>query len=969
MTPALALLALGCGAEELTPRQQFDAEVAPVLEQSCAASTCHGVAPDAEARGDVLDWDTLLFHVDEQGRIADLDQAYAAALHASNTSEDPAFSSLLRKPLASAYGGLPHYGGENFISTEREDYRAVRDWLLRESGGGEVAAPLDEGELRFADEVQPIIMGLSCANASCHGPGAAVPFHLDPGVGGEIDIEGTRTNYESLLSMLSLDGDPTQSRVLRKALPLHDGGIVHRGGNANFLLGSDDERYGALLDWACDEQQQRVGVSCAGGPALTGFVFVRGVVGPAHPFELDVYAPDTDIHLARLDGADGDSLVPSEIVNLTAALHGGGGDARDPAIDPAGERMLFSLRLGEDVGHEIYEMALSTGEARALTSDSGPLAGGGLVTNRDPTWGPDGSVWYVSTRAGNVADAGQRLDADLYELNPDSGETTRRSWTPHIERKPVFLTSGHSGGEVDFSVLRDVIPAQARAHPFRFPPTLKTEYHQHFGITPIQDLFFDLRELADGRYAAVIGDLDSAWVGGGLGVIDRNMGPEMNASAPSQESGLPFYSPPCTLIDPGAAAPGSPGDLYRDPAGLPDGRILAAMSPDVDLADPTAEVDLRIVVVTLEESLDGAGAAMRSRAVLVDAPGVSDFDPEPILTRRSIPSSDDQRWDPDGSTGVLNHQGLPMIDALLSNLFPSGPKIPRDDIRYARLVEALPLTPSEREPVPSAETRDGLEGATSASLGSHGPARVLAEIELAEDGTFQAEIPAGIPFRIQALNRERMAVGTMHNRWFDLHPGQVMPQGISGQNPAHYGARCAACHGGLDGDPDNVFIAPDVMTTASLTLSRYEDQNPRRPIAPPLLGGERVEVDFLRDVQPILTASCASGCHEGAEPAGDLSLSGEATTWFSDAYESLLAEGEASGGGKAWVNEPDGSASTSYLIELVTGREYEAPGALARPGVPHPEELGAAPLTSDERLTLIRWIDLGATWVGTGGER
>ena len=70
----------------------------------------------------------------------------------------------------------------------------------------------------------------------------------------------------------------------------------------------------------------------------------------------------------------------------------------------------------------------------------------------------------------------------------------------------------------------------------------------------------------------------------------------------------------------------------------------------------------------------------------------------------------------------------------------------------------------------------------------------------------------------------------------------------------------------------------------------------------------------------------------------------------------------------AWVNEPDGSSSTSYLVELLTGREYEAPGVLVNPGMSHPEELGATPLSDEDLLTLIRWIDLGATWVGTRGQ-
>ncbi len=963
--PLFLLVSAGCG-EELSPRAQFRAEVIPVLESSCAASTCHGVTANAEANGDVLDWDTLLFYIDDAGHITNPRQARLAALRVSNTTEDPAFSSLLRKPLASAYGGLPHYGGENFLSPKREDYLAVYNWLSRESGGGEAVEPLDSYEQRFADEIEPLLVGMSCANGNCHGLSSAVPFHLDPGVGGEISTAGTRANYEAVLSMLALDGDPLQSRVLRKALPLHEGGILHKGGNSTFLDGLDDDRVDTLVAWACDEQKVRVGLSCSTGPELTGFVFVRGVVEPAHAFDLDIYASGTDIYLAPVSD---ETLEPDELINLTGVLHDGNGDARDPSIDPAGERMLFSLRLSEDVGHEIYEMNLRSGVARALTSDSGPLVGGGLVTNRDPTWGPDGSVWYVSTRAGAVADAGEMLDADLYVLESNSGESTRRSWTPHIERKPTFLVAGHSGGEVDFSVLRDTIPGQAKAHPFRFPPDMKSEYHQHFGITPTQNLFFDLRELSDGRYVSVIGDLDSAWVGGTLGVIDRNFGPEINTEASSQQPGLPFYSQPCVLIDSGAATLSKPGDLYRDPVGLPDGRLLAAMAPDVDLSDPDAEVDLRIVAITLEESLEGTGAVMADRTVLVNESGVSSYDPEPVFVRQAVKGSETLHWDPEGSTGVLHHQGLPMIDALLTNLYPSGMKTPREDIRYARLVESLPLTPSEREPVPPEQTHDDVKGATAVSLGSHGPARVLAEIELAADGTFQAEIPAGVAFRIQALNADRMAVGTMHNRWFDLHPGQTLPQGISGTNPSHYASRCGACHGGLDGNPESVFIEPDVMTTASLTLSRYENQNPRRPITPPLVGDDRVEVDFLRDVQPILSNSCVGGCHDGEEPAGGLNLSDEATDWFNLAYESLLTRGWTSGGERAWVNEPDGCASTSYLVELLTGQEYEAPGVLDNPGVPHPEELGATSLSKAQLLTLIRWIDLGATWVGTQGER
>jgi len=47
-------------------------------------------------------------------------------------------------------------------------------------------------------------------------------------------------------------------------------------------------------------------------------------------------------------------------------------------------------------------------------------------------------------------------------------------------------------------------------------------------------------------------------------------------------------------------------------------------------------------------------------------------------------------------------------------------------------------------------------------------------------------------------------------------------------------------------------------------------------------------------------------------------------------------------------------------MEKLTGREYNADRTLANPGVVHVPEL-----TPDELLTLIRWIDLGATFKGS----
>ncbi len=937
------LLALAC-TQAQTPRDVFDAEVRPILERQCAATICHGVAPDAELQGETIDWDQLVFRLDGAGRFADPDRAYEAAKRTIDTVEGPELSTLLRKPLSVRRGGLGHFGGESFSSPSDPSYRAIYGWIALEEGGGEDPEPLTDSQVLFANTVQPVLSHATCMTSHCHGPTAGgIPYRLDLGYEGRFSNAATRHNYAETLAVASLDGYPLLSRVIRKSQPL-GAGIVHKGLNFDFYAGEPTDGVAALTRWICAERRERSGHDCAGADALpiSGFVYVRGPVASGHPFDLDVFVPGSDLFLARVD-----PLVVTSTANLTAFLHPSGpADVRDPAVSRDETQVLFAMRTSRQEGHHLWVLELVTGRARQLTSGNGALPGGGMATDRDPTWGPDGSIWFASTRAGAVADQGERLDADLYSLDPSTGALRRWTFTPHVERKPVFFDIGdEAGGEVAFSALRDAIPDQARAHIFRFPPSLRTEYHQHFGITPLATLIYDMRELPDGRYVSVIGELTSRWQAGGLAIVDRNFGPEINARSQALEPALELYRPPMVTIADGG---------YRDPAPLPDGRILAAHQ-----ADPAATAFTpRIELLELVEQADGAGPTLSRTTVLLDEPGAALTDPEPISTRApvraepALPPSDE-------TTAIFRHQGVPMIHGLLANLSPSGTKTPLEGAAYVRLVEHLPLTIADRSPVP------GQSGGTSVALGRHGPARILAELPLQVDGSFQARVPVGVPFRVQALDVSRMAIGTMHNRWFYTLPGQILTQGISvAAGMARYGSRCAACHG----DPGGVarapeLEAPDAVTSASRSSSRHERQNPRRPIGPPVLGAPtRIELDFVRDVQPILDRRCVR-CHGHSTPAAGLDLSGTPTERFTRAYEGLLASGAGSGGGRAYVDDGDGRARSSVLVERLSGRELDARGSVPTPGVAHPEPHDG-PVTPDELLTVVRWIELGATFRG-----
>jgi len=900
---AAVLLVTGCTGDP-APTDRFEVEVAPILVHRCGSARCHGVAPDAEARGEVVDWGAFVFRLDDRGQPADMDALYAAARRAINTDERPEFSTLLRKALPPAFGGLPHFGGAAFSSPADPGYQTILAWIAAEEGGGELEPPLTELEAHFEREVQPVLVAGSCATASCHGAASAVPYHVQSGDNGLFARAWTRANYREAVRMLALSGEPLNARLIRKGLPLHAGGIVHKGGNNTFFTGPEDPRVAAITGWACAERLARTGVACSDDSGPAAMVFVRGPLSPHTVFDLDVFEPGTAILRAALSG----EAPVTEVEDLTTSLSPEPADARDPAISADGARMAFSLRESADHGHAIRLMDLATLATTPLTEHHARAADGTLWTDRDPTFGPGGHVWFVSTRLGKAADRRGLVDAELYEVDPDTGDVQRWTYTPHIERKPGFLRVGKVAGEVAFTALRDLFDDQAHAHPFRFPTDLHVEYHQHFGTTPTSDLFHDLRELPDGRNLMTVGDLTAVWGAGALGVIDRNFGPQINSASQSDDPATPAYADPVTLLS-------DEGVLARDAAALPDGRVLVATAPGGHAADdPTAAVDFRIELLTLAESVSGAGPSVVSRVVLVDEPGLSDRDPEPIVLRSPLAPDTKRKWDPELSHGLLVHQGLPLIDALLANLSPSGVKAPRTDMAWVRLIEAVDAKVDQRKTT----------GLTDCS-----PQRILAELPLFDDGSFQVRIPAGIPFRIQALDEQRRAIGVHHNRWFYVMGGQTLPQGVRGAPETTYRDQCALCHGSLSGAEAQTLGPPDAISMASVTLARYSGADPRLPITPPTAGDEtRVALDFVTDIQPVLDRACATaGCHGdgGIAPV----LTGAATEHFTEAYEALI------GGG--WVGQ---TALSSPLMGLLDGTH-------------------AAPLDDAETLAIVRWLDLG----------
>lgn len=945
--------AISCGGP--SPRDRFERDVAPVLARRCGTSACHAARPDGSSPR------AFVFRADSDGRVAadSLDAAYANAKRFIDTTEIPELSSLLRKPLRPELGGVAHAGGAAYYGRDDEAFEAVRAWIASERGGGEDGDPrvLNEGERYFAAEVQPRLAEGGCMTGPCHGEASAIPMRFAAGIDGTFGVAATQRNYREAVVHLALSGHPERSRLARKPLRDPVDALPHRGSNGG---GAFPSAYSsglprAVITWARIERRLRTD---GDDGELRAIVFIGGPVAPARVVEHHAYAPGSDLFLLSPPRPGGD------LRNLTAGLHAGAADLRDPAVDDTGTRLAFSMREGVDAPRVLWELDLQTGAGRVLTRGV-RLPDGGWSADRWPAYGPDGRLWFVSTRAGMLAEHADGYDTDLYVLERD-GALTRRSFTPSPELATTFFRQGReTSGSVAFTAIRRLGDGY-KGVVYRFPNDLHSEYHQHVGITLADDITWHMRETAGGNYVGLLLDRDAVWSAGALVHVDRNLGialPEslvrLNSLAAYRSPVTflgPYGSPRDALVNPYAARESEvtvrrdrSAGAWRDPHPLPDGRLLASWADgELRLRDPEASPDFGLYAVTLaRDPLTGA-LSVAGRERLVDLPGVSETQGVPVF--RNAPGAVGGEA-PRGARGDLLYGGAPMIEAVLRQVGPFGARTPRDDLRAVRVLGWIPRGVDPRlAPHGALPTELRRSGA-----GPHLPSRVLAEIPLESDGTFYASLPAGTAFRLQFLDARGMAVGAQHNRWFDIQGGQSLRQGVS---ESVFDGRCAGCHGARSGRAPEAFLPVDVTARASRSLARFEDDDPDRARQP-----FRVEnplpAEWSRDVAPALERSCArSGCHDERTRAAGLTLTTAAGARYDLAYEALVERGEGSANGYRYVDVTGSSARGSHLVERLLGEELDAPRSL-RGAPPH---RGSPPLDDPALRALLRWIEAGAAW-------
>jgi hypothetical protein len=961
---------------------RFSTEVSPILERRCANAACHGSTAGAEHQLDPQRW--LTFTIDAAGSITDREGALASVKAKINAGEDPRFSTFLRKTLPVEEGGLHHYRGALFSGRDDAEFKVLADFAATVHDGTEGAAepPLDEREQRFQKEIYPFLIGRGCATATCHGSlmfGGTV-FHA-PAVPGTMELPRAelRATYIEARRNLSLWGDPLRSRLLTKVVPFESGGVPHKGGNDVFFakevesghdpLGSAELQ--SLLGWLGSEREAELGAGAPAWEKSPAIVFVGGPIPAARPFDVQPYVPGTNLY--RLDPP-----YTGAPVNLTQA--GPEADIRDPAVSHDGRTLVFTMRSSAEDAHNLYVMGVDGKGLKQLTFDESKADNGLVVGNFSPTFGPNGGfvpsagepprerIYWSSTRAADRSDLASVQNADLYVMDVDGKNVERLTYTVVPEVTPAFLAVGEFQGTLAYTLKRSSEGGE-KGVLFRFPVDhnrdfhIQPEAHPHFGMSEPEQFFYRAREMPDGRATLVLLDEGNVWRGGQLAVLERQFAVEIPEGQESKAT-LPGFRHALTILTKDAArAHQSLDGLWRDPTPMPDGSLVVAHAEGpLDLADPLAVVKPSLVRITLESDRQSFRPVVKSKTTLFADPQLAASQPVAVYARPAEDPPHPRAWNDVDATATLVHSGVQVIEAVLAELPPIAPRTLRKDLAFVRAVAPLSVAgPLDASPVPANETREGFASATALSLTGRMPLFAAAEVPPAADGSLAALIPSKVSVRVVTLDPDHLAVGALQHQWYATLPGERFPVGIP---ESSYNARCAGCHGAMDGKPGTVLAPPvDLVTQASVTLALYKGGDRRIPQALPTVDASFfILVDFRRDVQPILDGKCAtSGCHAGASPAGGLSLTGEKTQHYTDAYESLLARGPGSAHGYKYVDADGYRGRDSYLIERIMGKDYSAPRAYDGKPCPPP---GSPALEASEKQTLARWIELGAAFVG-----
>ncbi len=380
---------------------------------------------------------------------------------------------------------------------------------------------------------------------------------------------------------------------------------------------------------------------------------------------------------------------------------------------------------------------------------------------------------------------------------------------------------------------------------------------------------------------------------------------------------------------------------FRCPAPLPDGRVLVC-----------------------RQAADGKGVYGVCRLDPVSGACETVFrDPRfhTVEARLVCP-----RAEPDGRSSNVREEDASgkfyCLDVYCSDLRHPA-EMARGTAKRLRVMEGVPRPIAFGEGLPTPPPRPSLArsetGHNRGTAQPMAPRRILGEVAVEEDGSFNIVVPANTPIQLQLLDDRGMALRSCAWIWAKNHESRG----------------CIGCHEDGEWVPDNRFA--QALGKASVVVAagpRPATQSTRYPPGTP-----RRTPDFHRDVLPIVRDKCMD-CHRNGQSPPYFAAApnpAEAERTARQVYNQLLASAGSGTPQSAYGKYVHpGKARTSplawHLFGQDTSRPWDAPArggawkpipasARSMSGTMHPWSRSAS-LTADDKRAFVEWIDTGAAW-------
>jgi hypothetical protein len=544
-----------------------------------------------------------------------------------------------------------------------------------------------------------------------------------------------------------------------------------------------------------------------------------GIAYVARPLAFDVTGgviqPDIREPLSFNPGAD---LIYRELAspsasqrNVTRSFTGGMGDVRDVEASYDGTKLLFAMHAPEIEGADpedqptwnLWEYDISERSLRRIISSDITAEAGQDIA---PHYLPDGRIIFSSTRQRQskavLVDEGKpqfaALDEDgnepalvLHVISSDGSDIHQVSFNQSHDLDPSVLDSGevifsrwdHMGSRNSISLYK--------MHPDGSELQLLYGAHSHAtGTNGGEVQFLQPRERSDGQILSVLLPFSGTDGGGDLVLID---------TAEYIENDQPVAAYQGILSGPGQVrafgnkittdSPISPGGRFSSAYPLRDGtdRLLVSWSacrllentrivpctPD-RLSDPNAQAapplygifmydrktDTQQPIVTPREGImytDVVAAQSRDfPPILFDKVAGAGLDPESqservgILDIRSV-------YDFDGVD-----TSTPDIATLADPALTDADDRPA---RFLRIVKAVGIPD---------DTVLDLPGTAFGRSRQQLMREIIGYVPVQPDGSVRVKVPANVPLAISVLDKAGRRIGSRHQNWLQLLPGETV---------------------------------------------------------------------------------------------------------------------------------------------------------------------------------------------------